>query len=268
MEEQGLHEGMIRESLRTKWLGRNLHCYDMVSSTNETAMECGRRKEPEGTLVIADAQRQGKGSHGRTWLSEADSNIYSSVLLYPVMSEKEMVGMSLATALAIVRVLQTYVSGRVSIKWPNDILLNGKKVCGILAETQKQKDCTFVVIGFGMNVNQQAMPEELKVKASSLYIEEKRTFDRERLLAAILFQLESIYEDYDREHSLLGYESEINQVLIHKDKEVLLCYGSKKRKVWTLGIEKDGSLIAQAPDKGICHVYAGEISLRGIEGYI
>ncbi len=192
----------IRDGLTTRWLGRTIHGYDAVESTNLIAIELAQQGEPEGTVVLADQQLSGRGRGSRSWHSPAGVGVYCSIVLRPKMAPAKaqlitlMAGVAIAKAIA----LRTGLSPRV--KWPNDILINDKKVAGILLESRVSGgQIGYSVIGFGINVNNGSadLPEDIRVNASSLLMELKKPVDRTKLVIEIFSELERVYHRFQRE---------------------------------------------------------------------
>lgn len=242
--------------------------YDSVTSTNDVLYNMACEGADNGTVLIADRQTKGKGSYGRTWFSEKGDNIYCSLLLKTQLSEREASIFSIATAIGIQYVLDRTMRNKVWIKWPNDIISNKRKICGILSEVHKSSLYGFLIIGFGINVNQIDFPDEIRDKASSLQLLEHHKFDKEQLLEQILTELEHIYEVCLREKDLGKYVEEINSCLIRKDEEVFLLKGSRQEKVWLNAVNKDGSLSVTDQEGEIRTVYSGEVSIRGSRRYV
>ena len=192
----------IRNGLTTKWLGRTIYYYDAVESTNLLAIELAQQGTPEGTVVLADKQLSGRGRGTRSWHSPAGVGIYCSVVLRPTTPPAKaqlitlMAGVSIVKAIA----LRTGLSPRV--KWPNDILINDKKVAGILLESMiSGAQMGHSVLGFGVNVNNGPadLPENLRMKVSSLLMELKKPVDRSTLLIEIFSELERLYHIFQHE---------------------------------------------------------------------
>ena len=198
----------IRSALPTLIVGRRIELHAQVGSTNDLAREAGRRGEPEGLVVLADEQVAGRGRMGRAWAAPPGCCILCSVLLRPRFSPQQAFYLTIAASLAIHRVCATLLQhdqGPMtkdqslrrpsSIKWPNDVLVRGKKVAGILCESEFGREgWDFSVVGFGINVN--LRPEELgdlRNRATSLSSELGRSLDRTALLVRVLTELESLY---------------------------------------------------------------------------
>ena len=172
---------VLEKSLAGKFIGRPLYYYPEIGSTNDEAFRLGIAGAPEGTAVIADSQTKGKGRLQRVWHSPPGSNIYTSILLRPNYSPDQAPQISIAAGVAVAEIINEYCPGQVQLKWPNDVLLNKKKVCGILAQMKTSADVIdFVVLGIGINVNigYNQLPPDIRTIATSLAIESGREISR------------------------------------------------------------------------------------------
>ena len=194
----GLAPVDIFDNLKTVTFGQNgIECFSRISSTNEYAMNMGMKGAKEGFLVIAESQDKGKGRRGRSWKSKKGAGLYFSTIARPVDIPVHMVPrLTLGVGVAICMAIESICHISPGIKWPNDILLNNKKICGILLEMESIGDkVNFVIIGAGINVNhlQEDFPEDIKDTASSLRIFLKHRVSRVKLLCSILENLEKCY---------------------------------------------------------------------------
>ncbi|MDD6404202.1 MAG: biotin--[acetyl-CoA-carboxylase] ligase [Clostridiales bacterium] len=246
----------------------NLHIYDTVTSTNDEVFGLMKRGAPDGTAAVAGMQTSGKGSHGRRWQSGPEGNIYCSVGIKNGITSRQIAVMPMVTALAVRRAMELYMETPIWIKWPNDVIAGDRKICGILAEYHEVNGENILVIGFGINVNQRVFHEDLKDKASSMYILEKKQFDTRLLLSSVLEELESVYPVCMESDGLGRYREEIEQCLIRMGDVVRLTRGDFSEKAVIEHLNNDGSLCVLKDDGRIHDVYAGEISLRGEGGYI
>ena len=171
-----------------------IHHYFRVGSTNAEAMSAAARGEPEGSVFIAEEQTAGRGRGGHSWLSEKSAGIYCSLVLRPVMAPAATLALSLAAGLAVHSAVQDATGLVADLRWPNDILLGGKKFCGILIEMNAEPTrVRYLVLGIGINVNQNSLPPVLKSEATSLRLESGRTWSRVELAAALL---KSLHREY------------------------------------------------------------------------
>jgi len=259
----------LRLQLRTQLLGQPLHFFPTLDSTNTYAARLAREGAPEGTSVIADAQSGGKGRLGRTWVSPAGVNLYLSVILRPPVLATIAPQLSLLAAVAVVDAIAEVCQLSPTIKWPNDILIDGKKVCGILAEMQTEGDVLrAVILGIGVNINAtaSAFPEELREKASSLLLTGGRTVDRSVFTDSLLTHLEKFYVLWLEEgfSALRSTWEKYAAYLIGKRIVVAAPEGTIAGHV--LGMDADGALLVQGEGSGKQHrLLAGDVTV--IEGY-
>lgn len=188
----------IRETLNTKVFGQGeIGHWVETESTNAVAKGLAARGAPEGTLVIAESQTNGRGRKGRSWYSPPLEGIYASLVLRPNISPSDAPKMTFMTAVAVADALSRSTSLKVNVKWPNDILVNGKKVAGILTESSMEMDAIeYMVIGLGLNVNTAVFPGSLKEKATSVLLETGRPFSRAGLVREYLQDFERYYEQF------------------------------------------------------------------------
>lgn len=187
-------EDSIRQYLRTKQFGRRTHAFESIDSTNNKAKSLALEGAEEGTLIIADEQTAGRGRLGRTWQSERGKNLTFSLIVRPTLPPDRLGLLSLTAGLAIAQAVKILLNLSPDCKWPNDVLLDGKKFCGILSEAVlQQRTLLAAIIGAGVNVNQTKFSPELQPTATSLSIEVGHDVNREEVLAAILLRLEHFY---------------------------------------------------------------------------
>jgi len=185
---------LLRSELGENEIGQSLVHFFRTDSTNNVALRLAARGAAHGTVVVAEEQTAGRGRLGRTWYSEKSSGIYASIILRPPLSPSAAPVLTLMAGLAVQSALSSTTGLAVDIRWPNDLLVNGKKVCGILTEMHAELDRLHtVVLGIGINVNHLQMPRELKEIATSLRIEAQKTWSRVHLTKALLKELERYY---------------------------------------------------------------------------
>jgi BirA family biotin operon repressor/biotin-[acetyl-CoA-carboxylase] ligase len=245
--------------LTTKVLGRNLLFEPSVGSTMDMARDAAAHGAPEGTLAVADEQTAGRGRLGRSWLTPPATNLASTLLLYPTVSVLRSIAM--ITPLAIVRAVEDVAELRPDIKWPNDVQINGKKLAGILIETEDRGGATQpVLVGVGINVNFDPRDhEEIHDLATSLFVELGREVDREALLAAYLRRLEELYDDARAGREVAGVW-----------KEHLVTLGLEVTATWPGGsaegvaedVDHDGALLVRTAAGRLERVEAGDVTLR------
>jgi BirA family biotin operon repressor/biotin-[acetyl-CoA-carboxylase] ligase len=189
----------IEPHLRTRWLGRTLHCFAELDSTNTTVRELAGQGAPHGTVVIADAQRLGRGRLGRAWASPPATNLYLSALLRCELPMERLSQISLLAGVAACETVREWCAAE--IKWPNDVLAGGRKVAGILAEMDGAGAQRVIILGIGVNLNAalEDFPAELRDKAGSLRLASGAAVDRGRFAGRLLSNLEVRYEQWHRD---------------------------------------------------------------------
>lgn len=189
----------IAAHLTTRWLGRALHCFEQLESTNTTARELVAGGTPHGTAVIADAQTKARGRLGRSWASPAGKNLYLSIVLRSDLPVDRLPQLSLLAGVATCETIDAWHPA--TIKWPNDVLIDGRKVVGILSELAGADATRAVILGIGVNLNAESsdFPAELRDKATSLRLATGREVDRAHFTGALLNHLEARYDQLGRE---------------------------------------------------------------------
>lgn len=247
----------------------NLIYYEELDSTNIKLQELAKQGATHGTVVVAGHQTAGKGRRGRTWESPKGDNIYMSLLLRPQMEASKAAMLTLVMAYSVAKVLQKLGYHYIGIKWPNDLVLSGKKVCGILTEMQtKNSQIDYVVVGVGVNVHMSHIPEALKEKATSLYLEDGRRWNCSELIQEIIEVFFVQYELFLEHGDLSFLQTEYNDILVNRDGDVCVLEPGNEYTARALGIDSMGKLLVQREDGKEEKVFAGEVSVRGIYGYI
>lgn len=258
----------------TKWLGHELFYYDEIDSTNTEAKRKAEEGAPHGTLIVADMQTAGRGRRGRSWESPHGEGIFFTLLLRPDIEPANAPMLTLVKAIAVARGVSACTGLKAEIKWPNDVVINGKKIVGILTEMSAQIDyVNHIVIGTGINVHQTSFPEELEEKATSIDMELKRQrktlrVSRAQLLEKILEQFEICYETYIRTQDLSGLMEEYNRELVNIDRRVRVLDPLGEFEGRALGINERGSLLVERDNGEVAEILSGEVSVRGIYGYV
>lgn len=266
-----INKNLINSSLDTEFIGRKIHIFDKLTSTNERAHELAMAGAPEGTVVIAESQTSGKGRRGRVWFSSAGGNIYTSIILRPAISPEDAPKLTLVSAVAlaeaIIESLKEFGIHSPGIKWPNDILINKKKCAGILTEMKMGSEgLNFVIIGIGINVNMDLydIPMELKTIATSLSIEVKDTLSRELILQSLYSKIENWYKRYLSEGFLPVKErwevlSAIKGVPVRAASSVDGQHSYEEGEA--LGLDDEGELLIKNDDGTIVAVRTGDITI-------
>ena len=184
----------LSQGLETAIVGKKFFVFDTIDSTNACARILGDAGTAEGAVVVADFQTSGRGRLGRTWIAEPGENLLLSVLLRPRISIANAGLLTLFASVGIARAIERHVGEPVECKWPNDLLLHGKKFCGILLENLLQpSEVSYAIVGAGINVNQRTFPDEIATRGTSLAIETGRSFDRKKVLQSVLSELDVLY---------------------------------------------------------------------------
>lgn len=262
-------ERVIRGNLTTKRFGKTICYQEEIDSTNSRAKILGEQGYPEGTLVVAEQQNGGRGRKGRQWISEKQSGIWMTLLLRPQIPIEKVSMLTLVAALAVANGIQEYVDDAVQIKWPNDIVINGKKVCGILTEMSTELDTIhYVVVGIGINVHTKEFSETVKDIATSIYLETGKHIARAELIGKILEQFQAYYDQFVNTQSLEFLMEEYNSRLVNIQKEVLLIENDEEQSVLSKGIDETGALVVERENGVEERIIAGEVSVRGLYGYV
>ncbi len=273
-----ISESQIRKGLKTAILGKRIYCFDSLDSTNSFAKKIALEGCQEGTVVIADAQTSGRGRLGRNWHSQPGKGIWMSVVLRPELAPRDMQIVTLGASVAVAAALEKVMGIRAGIKWPNDVILNGRKVCGILSEMSSEPDrIHFVVLGIGLNVSHREgdFPPELRDTAGSLasYLEsageeERRKLvypfpDRNVIIITILFELEKIYSKI-KNNSIEDILSRWKEYSVTIGRKVKIFGKDGGFTGRAIDITRAGELVVRCEDGTVKTVLSGEVSLRGI----
>ncbi|MCI5857850.1 MAG: biotin--[acetyl-CoA-carboxylase] ligase [Agathobacter sp.] len=263
-----MNEAEIKSLLHTEWAGQELFCFDEIDSTNTKAKELAEQGYPSGTLVVADRQIAGRGRRGRSWDSPAGIGIFMTLMLKPDINPNNASMLTLVTALATAQAISDVTGADARIKWPNDIVINGKKVCGILTEMSAQFDyINHIVIGIGINVHNESFPEEIRETASSLFLESGRHIHRADLIVRFLERFEANYAIFLQTEDLEGLMRDYNALLVNIQKQVRILDPKEPFEGKAIGITKRGELIVDTWESRKL-VSSGEVSVRGIYGYV
>jgi BirA family transcriptional regulator, biotin operon repressor / biotin---[acetyl-CoA-carboxylase] ligase len=253
----------VSSNLNTGFIGRNIYFYQSTDSTNIRAFELGRKNEPEGTAVIADSQTGGKGRIGRRWESPSGVNLYTSVILRPGIPPRSAHNLTFVAAVAVAEAVSLYSPVRPTVKWPNDILLDGKKAAGILLEMDSETDRVhFVVAGIGVNINMrdESLPGPLKDIATSLYEKRGKETDRAEFTGVLYSSLEKWYKIYlEKGFSPVmdewkGFFPSIGKLLTVRSPE-------KTIEGVCLGVDEDGALLLKTNGTNE-RVISGDVEIK------
>ncbi len=249
----------IQEDLETSYIGHDIRYYSEVDSTNQVAKELAEEGASEGTIIIAEVQRRGRGRRGKRWLSP-EGGVWMSIILRPGIPPAKAPLLTLVTGVAVAKTLQTECGLDVGIKWPNDILIGDKKVCGILTEAEADKgtlDYVVVGIGIDLNVDLEEFPPELKDGATSLQQELQREIYGVGVVQRFLKNFEELYEEFKDSQfpEILSEWRRLSKTIgryveVHKKGRIV--YGE------AVGITKDGILVLELDDGTLRKIISGE----------
>lgn len=259
-------EEEIASGLRTSVLAKQIYYYARVGSTNEEAKRRALDGAPNGSLLIAEEQTSGKGRLGRNWTSPAGAGLWFSVLLRPDYLPERVTPLTLLAGLAVCAAVRRRTGCSAEIKWPNDVVIGGRKVCGILTEMSAEMErINFVVIGIGINVNSAVFPEELKNKATSLRMETGKPVPRAELLQDILFELEHRISRLKAE-GLEPLLAEYKALCVSLNRTVGFTRNGLAMTGTAVDISPEGELIVRLESGERIPVYSGEVTVQGIYG--
>lgn len=264
-----VYENELQSIRNTQWAGQKIVYFDETDSTNTRAIEFAQKDYPNGTLVVAEKQTAGKGRRGRTWETLKGNGIFMSLMLKPDIKPNNASMLTLVAALSVAKAIADVTGEQAYIKWPNDIVMNGKKVCGILTEMSAQFDyINHLVIGIGINVHNKDFPEEIANMASSLMMEcDGRRFHRADIIEKTLEYFEEYYEIFTKTENLEALVGEYNSILVNMHESVKVLDPKEPFEGKAMGITKNGELIVDTWESRKL-VSSGEVSVRGIYGYV
>lgn len=285
----------ISEQLHTRWAAANIWYKDITGSTNDDARRLAEEGAPHGMLVVADKQEQGRGSRGRSWETPAGANIAMSLIVRPKVPVESVSMLTLVMGLSVAEGAEQAINESISdssftcnIKWPNDVILSERKICGILTELHMSPEGGIddVVIGVGINVNMAHFSDEIKDVAGSLLTGCGRPIDRSLVVARVMERFEENYEKFEKSHDLSLLKDQYEKRLVSKGQRVMLLDTKKPSVVsgreaveekfresdeeqgQALGITDKGELIVRMDDGEVRHVTSGDVSVRGLYGYV
>lgn len=258
----------LKRRMDTAWPGRAIFYEEEMDSTNTRARILAKQGSPHGTLVAAGCQRLGRGRVDHSWYSPK-GGIYLSLILRPEFPAKKASMLTLLAALAAVKAIEEETGLCLGIKWPNDLVLCGKKVAGILTEmTAVENRIDHIVVGFGINANIVGFPEELRPKATSLEIETGGKVCLNKLSAAVVKDFEEYYHVFKETLGMGKLMAKYNDLLINKGKTVRISKADKPYEAYAYGINDQGELLVRKGDRTIEKIYAGEVFVLGKEGIL
>lgn len=248
----------------------HIHWFDTIDSTNTRAKQMGMQGAPHGTILIADSQTGGRGRLGRSFHSPVGKGIYLSLLLRPNCHVSQLMHLTCATGIAMCDAVEDATGLRPGIKWTNDLVFSTRKLGGILTELSLdgEGNVAFAVVGIGINCNQNIdeFPEEIRPIATSLAAQAQTSIDRSKVIAAMLTGL------YKMSETLLEQRDQMLDCYIQDcvtiGKEISVVRADEVRHGTAVGIDREGALLVHFPDGHTEAVSSGEVSIRGMYGYV
>ena len=263
-----MNEMQIREHLHAKWIGNTIIYEEKMDSTNIRAKRLGEQNAENGTVVVTQYQTAGRGRRGNTWISPV-GNCYFSLLLRPEILAERASMLTLVTALALAKTIRQVTDLETMIKWPNDIVVNGKKLCGILTESSTDlENIHYVVVGIGINCNQTEFSKEIAEMATSIRLETGIEVNRSKLLGTFLSMFETYYETFLETEDLSKMLEDYNNLLVNRGREVKIIEKEKERILTAVGIDENGGLLVEDKQGKQETIISGEVSVRGLYGYV
>ena len=255
----------IYHNLQTDIIGQNIIHFNTLESTNDYLKQVGN-DVVEGTVAISEEQTKGKGRLGRVWESKVGDGIWMSIILKPDIMPYKAPFITLIAGASVVKALNN-LGVNAQIKWPNDIIINNKKICGILTELSAEIErINYVVLGIGMNVKNEDFDSELKNKATSLH-KEGYELHRVDIVKEIFYQFELLYKKYldnDKEE-VLNICRDYSAIL---NKEIYIIRNDEKELVKCIDVNEGGNLLVKNSSGQVKEIISGEVSIRGVKGYV
>ncbi len=263
-----LSENELRSIRKTEWLGNRIYYEAEIDSTNTKAMKLAEEGAPHGTIVVTDHQKNGRGRRGRTWESPAGEAIAMTFLLRPKIDPNNASMLTLIAAMAVARGIEDETGLKAGIKWPNDVIINRKKVSGILTEMSAQADyVNHIVVGIGINVHIDEFPEELKNIATSIFLELGIKINRAALIERICEYFEAYFEVFLQTEDLSAISKQYDAYMVNRNQPVKVLDPKDTYEGTARGITTRGELLVDTWESRKL-VSSGEVSVRGIYGYL
>ena len=259
-----LYPDEIIDGLDTSFVGKAVYFHDSLISTNREARDLALGGACGGTLVVAEEQDGGRGRMGRGWYSPRGSGILCSLILRPDIEPGQAPPVTMLTAVAVSSAVEKVSGLAPGIKWPNDLLLDGKKICGILTEMNAEMErINFLVVGVGLNINTDHFPEEIKDVATSLYLAGGSLVSRLDVLRQYLKEFEHYYQQW-MEYGFGPVLDEWKKRCVNLNRPVRISTPREAWEGWAVDVDSAGALVLRTDDGELRHFVAGEVSLRTV----
>lgn len=256
-------ENTLRAALSSSSFGQPLYYLQTIDSTNDFARREAARGAGEGTLVVSEEQTHGRGRRGRDWFSPPGTSILMSLILRPPLKPIEAAKITLITAVALAAAVRKVAGLETGIKWPNDLLLDGKKTAGILTEAGEDSDGRrYLVVGVGINVNTGEFPEELQDKATSLRLSLGRAVSRRELLIRVIAELEELYLEFIKTGRLTRTIDRYREKCVTIGERIRLIRSGREFEARAMDVTAAGGLLVKKDNGEIEEILSGEVSLR------
>ena len=262
------NEETISKAINTKWAGKTVHFAKETDSTNSWIKRLAKEGAEHGTLAVAEFQSAGRGRFDRKWEAPEGSSIMMTLLLRPEFSPQYASMLTLVMGLAVAQAVEE-LGFEVSIKWPNDVVISRKKICGILTEmgTNGVK-INYVLIGVGINVNLKEFPEEMQDKATSLILESGQEYDRNQVISQVMKYFEINYEKFVQTCDFTHLLEDYHKILANLNQPVRVLNQNDPYEGIARGINAGGELLVERADGTVEEVNSGEVSVRGLYSYV
>lgn len=259
-----LNAAEVSQGLHTHYIGKEILCLPTVDSTNEEVKRLAQNGAEQGLVVVSEEQTLGKGRLGRQWKSPKGTGIWFSILIRPDLSPTEVAGVTLAAGLGLCKAIRKFTGCNAQIKWPNDIIIGNKKLCGILTEMAAEAEhINYCIIGIGVNANTKEFEPEIASKATSLSIETGEDISRSGLLREVLEQIEICLDDY-----LLNVTNNIvndyTRLCATIGRTIKTTRGGKELVGEAVGLGKQGELSVRLNNGEYININSGEVTVQGI----
>ncbi|WP_053955578.1 biotin--[acetyl-CoA-carboxylase] ligase [Inediibacterium massiliense] len=272
VKEPDILDGDILEiEIKNKLIGKKVFHFEEVDSTNTIAKKMASEGAEEGTIVIAEEQTVGRGRLGRSWVSPKKKGIWMSIILRPSIDPMEASKVTQIAAAAVAKGLMNITHGFVGIKWPNDIIIHNKKVCGILTEMSAElNSMNYMIVGIGMNVNMtnEEFPKEIQNKATSIREFIGKEVSRKEIVKEVLYAFEDLYLDFIQNKNIKKSIDLCKNYSVTLGKEVKIKSQHEEIIAYAIDLTHDGQLMIRKNTGEMETVLSGEVSVRGITDYV